>query len=69
MPATINATARLPQNSGESKGASIAPGMTSMIRLSTTSMIAIETVSAARARRTAYPTRMPLRSRGPIVKR
>src|SRR5690606_3126287 len=56
-PAITSAAARLPQNNGESSDASIAPGIASMTRLSTISMMVIEAVSAASARRAAVLTR------------
>ena len=55
IPACVGSTpnARLPQKSRLSSGASIAPGITSMIALSTISITVIEIVSAARAILTA----------------
>jgi hypothetical protein len=67
-PAMRSATARLPQNKGEVRGASMAPGITNMIKLSMTSMMAIEIVSAANARPSAEPKASPARSSGSIVK-
>jgi hypothetical protein len=48
--------------------ASIAPGMTSTNRLSTTSMIVIETVSAASAVETTTPAARPALTRGMAVR-
>jgi len=52
-PATASATAMLAQKCSDSTVASMAPGMASMIALSTTSMIVIDAASAARATRSA----------------
>ena len=46
----------------------MAPGISSMIRLSTTSMIVIEIVSAASASGIAVDRAMPDRNKGTIVK-
>ena len=59
-------TARLAQNFTLSSPASIAP-MRSISALSTTSMIAIEIVSEARAIGTTAPNAMPERSSGRLV--
>ena len=46
----------------------MAPGITSMIRLPTTSMMVIEIVSAANARPSAEPKASTARSSGSIVR-
>ncbi len=66
--ATASAKARLPQKSSVSRPASIAPGMTTrMIALSTTSIVAIESVSEARAIGTTAERARPARSSGRLV--
>ncbi len=65
--ATASATARLPQKSRLSSGASIAPGMTSMMALSTISITVMDAVSAASASFSAGPTAIACR-RGRNVK-
>ena len=60
----ISATARLPQKRKLSSPASIAPGIASMIALSTISMIVIEIVSEANAIGATAASVMPDRSRG-----
>ena len=65
--ATANAKARLPQNSKLSRPASIAPGMASMMPLSTISIVVIEAVSAANASRAAAGKGSPAASSGRIV--
>jgi hypothetical protein len=66
-PATISAKARLPQNSTLPSPASIAPGIASMMALSTISMMVIEIVSAARASLAAAANASPERSSGRMV--
>jgi hypothetical protein len=56
----------LTQKTVLTRPASIAPGMTAMTRLSTTSIVRIETVSAARTRRRAAPNVSPERSSGKL---
>ena len=65
--ATASANARLPQKSGSSSPASIAPGMTRSTALSTISITAIEIVSAASAIPAAAPSASPERSSGTAV--
>jgi hypothetical protein len=65
--ATASAKASAPQNSGLARPASIAPGTARSTALSTISMTAIETVSAARAIRTAAAKERPERRTGPTV--
>ena len=67
-PAISSAKARLPQNRTVLSPASIAPGITSMMSLSTTSMIRMETVSAASASLSTAPKASPALSSGIIVK-
>jgi hypothetical protein len=65
--ATASANARLPQNKRLPSPASIAPGMTRIIRLSTISMTVIESVSAAKAMGRTVPRANPDRNSGSIV--
>ena len=58
---------RLPQNNGSVSPAFIAPGITSMTRLSTISMTVIDSVSDAKATVSATPNSMPPRSIGSNV--
>jgi len=62
-----SAAASAAQKPGSSRPASIAPGIATMIALSTISMIAIETVSLASAIGTTDPSAMPERSSGSDV--
>ena len=66
-PAMTSATARLPQKSTSPSSASSAPGISTMIALSTTSMIPMLTVSVARAIGTTAATAKPARSSGQLV--
>ena len=66
-PAITSATERLPQKSVFVSPASMAPGMASMIALSTISMIAMLTVSEARAIGITAPSASPARSSGMLV--
>jgi hypothetical protein len=65
--ATTSAKASADQNSGDDSGASIAPGTASITRLSTSSITAMDAVSASRARPAAWRSGMPLRSSGNMV--
>ncbi len=66
-PAIAKATDRLPQNSTSPTPASIAPGIARTITLSTISMVAIESVSEARAIGMTVATARPARSNGRLV--
>ncbi len=61
------ATERLAQKSVLSSPASIAPGIASMIALSTTSIVAMLSVSEARAIGITAPSARPARSSGRLV--
>src|SRR5215210_5703191 len=65
--ATTRENARLPQKSMFVRPASIAPGMTTITRLSTISMIVIESVSEANARGSTVASANPERRSGSIV--
>ena len=65
--ATTRANASEPQNSRSPSPASMAPGMTSRIALSTTSIVAIESVSDASAIGITAPSASPARSSGRLV--
>jgi hypothetical protein len=65
--ATARANARLPQNKRLPSPASIAPGMMTIIRLSTISMTVMDSVSAAKARGSTLASAKPDRRRGIIV--
>src|SRR6185503_15908076 len=60
-------TIRLPQNSGSSSPAAIAPGTSRTMRLSTASITTIEIVSAASVSEAARPRAIPPRSSGTNV--
>ena len=66
-PATTSATDRLPQKSVLSTPASIAPGIASMIALSTTSITAMLSVSEARAIGITAASANPARRSGRLV--
>ena len=65
--ATASANESAPQNSRSERCASIAPGTVSMIRLSTTSMVAIEIVSEASAIGITALSARPARKSGRLV--
>src|SRR5215210_445218 len=67
--AIARANARLPQNRSVSSPASMAPGMTRRMMLSTTSIVAIDSVSEARAIGTTAPIPRPARSSGRLVRK
>ena len=67
MPATISEKAKLAKNSGAVTPASMAPGMTSMIALSTISISVMEAVSEAKASGRAVPNARPLLTSGSNV--
>ena len=60
--------ARLPQKSSVSSPASIAPGITSTIALSTISIVVMLSVSEARATPATRRTGSPARSSGRLVR-
>ncbi len=66
-PATTRATDSAPQKRMSPTPAPIAPGISSMSPLSTTSMTAIEKVSVARAIGTTVASAKPARSSGRLV--
>ena len=66
-PAIASANARLPQNSRSPAPASIAPGTSNMIPLSTISITAMLTVSEARAIGMTTESASPARSSGRLV--
>ena len=66
--AAARANERAPQKRSEPSPASIAPGTTTMIRLSTTYIVAMETVSEARAIGITAESASPARSSGRLVR-
>ena len=69
MPATDSANARLPQNRMLSSPSSMAPGISTMIALSTISMVAMLSVSEASAIGITTERARPARSSGRLVSR
>jgi hypothetical protein len=66
-PATTNEKERLPQKSSVPRPADIAPGIATMIALSTISIMAMLAVSEAKAIGTTAPSAKPARSSGRLV--